>query len=97
VTQDNKLRPASGHIQIDAREFQAFQNHQRRRHRMTWVAVIGAAVGSGFAIGELWSFAVGFVVAGAVTLTGYEVIKRWNRACWTRRFPELGQGGFEWK
>jgi hypothetical protein len=97
VTQQNKLRSASGHIQINADDFETFGKHQLRLHRRFWLVVTGAAVGFGFAIGELWSFAIGFLVAVAIGLMGHETIKRWNRACWIRRLPELRQGGFEWK
>ncbi|HET7047617.1 MAG TPA: hypothetical protein VFI54_05040 [Solirubrobacteraceae bacterium] len=97
MTQENKLRSASGHIQIDANDFETFREHQLRLYRRFWLVAICAAVGCGFAIGELWSFAIGFLVAAAIGLIGHETIKRWNRACWIRRFPELRQGGFEWK
>ena len=97
MTEQNKLRSASGHIQINADDFETFRKHQLRLNRLFWLVVTGTAVGFGFAIGELWSFAIGFPVAVAIGLVGHETIKRWNRACWLRRFPELRQGGFEWK
>jgi hypothetical protein len=84
-------------IEIPRRDFEAFRVRQARASRILWVAVIGAAVGSGFVIGELWSLAVGFVAAAVITLVGYETHRRWNRARWMKRFPELQHGGFEWK
>jgi hypothetical protein len=72
-------------IEIPRREFEAFRAQQVRAYRMVWLAVIAAAVAVGFAIGELWSVAVGSVGAALVTLLGYEAVRRWNRARWIGR------------
>ena len=84
-------------IEIPRRDFEAFRTQQLRASRMVWLAVIATAVGFGFALSELWSFAIGFVGAAFVTMLGYEGVRRWNRARWIGRFPELRHGGFEWK
>jgi hypothetical protein len=86
-----------GGIEIPRRDFEAFRARQIRASRIFWVAVIGAAVASGFVIGELWSLAIGFIAAGVVTMLGYEAHRQWNRARWMSRFPELRHRGFEWK
>ena len=91
------LRTACCDIRLDRQDFETFQSRQLRLSRLFWCAVLGTAVACSFAIGELWSFAVGLVVASVIALAGYGAHKRWNRARWTRRFPELRQGGFEWK
>jgi hypothetical protein len=51
VTKQNKLRSASGHIQIKADDFETFRKHQLRLNRLFWLVVTGTAVGFGFATG----------------------------------------------
>jgi hypothetical protein len=84
-------------IELSREDFDAFRARQRQLSRLAWLAVVGVAMVSGFVIAELWSVGIGFVVAAIASLLGYEGVKRWNRARWMSRFPELRHGGFEWK
>ena len=82
---------------IDRREFEAFEARQRHLSRAFWLSLTGIAVGGGWLIGEVASFVIGFVFAVLLPLIGYEIHRRWNRARWLRRFPELERAEFAWK
>lgn len=57
-----------------------------------WIALAGGAVLCGFAVGVLWSFVVGFLVAALLGLAALEAFRRWDRAQWIKRFPETAFG-----
>jgi hypothetical protein len=97
VNEGKELYPRFEGIEIPRGEFEASRARQARASRIFWVAVIAAAVGSGCVVGGLSSLAVGFLASAVITMLGYEIHRRWNRARWMKRFPELQHGGFEWK
>jgi O-antigen/teichoic acid export membrane protein len=74
---------------MDRGEYEAYRRHHHRVRVASWIAVIGVSVLCGYAVGMLWSFAVGFVLAGCLALAGLELHLRWDRARWVKRFPEL--------
>ncbi len=79
-----ELPPESESYRRDIAEFRA---RQRRIWRLAWYAVYAISVGAIFAVGALWSFAVGIAIGMGLSLVSYELLKRWNRARWLRRFP----------
>ena len=64
---------------------------------LSWLLVVAVCVGCFFAIGAVWSYVAGLALAGVVLLASYEALKRWNRARWLRRFPELAELDFSWR
>ncbi len=54
---------------------------------------MGAAALVGFAVGTLWSYAVGFAIAASLALIGLELHLRWDKARWIKRFPEAATSG----
>lgn len=84
-----------GGIQIDRRDVDAFRARQLRLSRLLWIGLFGLAVACGVVIAAVSSVGLGFVVLGIIGLLGSSAVKRWNRARWLARFPELRQGGFE--
>ena len=81
---------------IDDSEFDRFRVRQSERWRLAYLALIVAAVASFFAIGLAGSYLLGLIAAIAIAVLGFEGIRRWNRAQWLRRFPELRDRRFSW-
>jgi hypothetical protein len=75
-------------VAMDRPEYEAFWKHHRRVGRVVWSALACGAVLCGFAVGVLWSFAVGFLVAALLALAAHGVFRRWDKAHWIKRFPE---------
>lgn len=91
------MRDSTGALTgIDRREFAAFQERQLRWSRLFWLGVVTTAVTSGLAIGMLWSFAAGFLIAATLAVAAYDTHKRWNRRRWLKRFPQLHHHHFDW-
>lgn len=84
-----------GGSQIDRRDFDAFRARQLRLSRLLWIGLSALAVACGFVIAVVSSVGLGFVVLGIIGLVGSSAVKRWNRARWLARFPELRHSGFE--
>jgi hypothetical protein len=54
-------------------------------------------LGRFFVVGAAWSYVVGLVLTLLLPLASYEALKRWNRARWLKRFPELVDTDFKWR
>ena len=81
---------------ITSRDFQKFRQHQGRRYRLAWTAVVAISTAGFFAVGVAWSYLAGLVWALVFPLIGYEGLKQWNRRCWVSHFPELNRMDFQW-
>jgi hypothetical protein len=86
-----------GDVKIDRHDFDAFRDRQLRLSRLFVIALFAVAVACGVAIAVASSVGLGFVVAGVIGVAGSTALKRWNRARWLARFPELQRGGSDWK
>jgi hypothetical protein len=82
---------------IDRVEFEAFRVRQRRLSRVVWLGLAGGCVACFFVLGALGSYLSAVLVVVLVPFAGYGSVRRWNRACWLRRFPELADRDFRWR
>jgi hypothetical protein len=74
---------------VDQSELERFRRENGRVRRIAWYTILGVCVGCGLAIGQLWSYAVGFPAAGVLASVGLRVHLHLDKARWLRRFPEL--------
>jgi hypothetical protein len=82
---------------ISRADFERFRKRQRRLQRVMWLIVGLAAYGCFIGIGAVSSQVASGLLVVSLTLTAYEVIRRWNRRQWLRQFPELAHIDFEWR
>ncbi len=81
----------------DPSEIERFRREDRRIGRIVWYSMIAVCVASGLVIGELWSYAVGFVVACVLALGGFGLHLRLHKARWRKRFPEVREEDVRWR
>jgi hypothetical protein len=82
---------------VDPAEFPEYRRRITRQFNLLWIATTGISVGCGLFLGVVWSFAVGAVVAVVLALGGVELCKRWSKARWIKRFPELADSSVQWR
>jgi Flp pilus assembly protein TadB len=73
-------------VAVDQREFETFRVQRARLWYVVALALAGLCIGVCFGIAALWSLAAGLVVAMALAAMGFELLLRWNRERWKRRF-----------
>lgn len=88
--------PYHPQMTLSRRDFEDFRAVQRKANRRVWTAILVASVASFFVLGSLWSYVAGLALTILLPLASYEVLRRWNRSRWLKRFPELAQMNFKW-
>jgi hypothetical protein len=82
---------------MDRAEYDAHRDRQVRIWRRLWFGVLALSVGCAYAVGVLWSFAIGIPVGAVLVLAGVEWSFRWYKASWIKRYPELADPRVEWR
>lgn len=75
---------------MDRAEFEDYKRLEDRVQNWATYAVLGGAVAIGFAVAESWSTIGGAATAVLLFPVGWQAQRRWSKARWIRRFPELG-------
>jgi fatty acid desaturase len=78
-------------------EIDAYRARTRSLRAVIWWAGLLASVGSGLAVGSLWSFRAGIPLACGLGLLWLPTFLRLDRAMQIRRFPELGGENARWR
>jgi hypothetical protein len=82
---------------LDPSDVERFKREDQPIGRIVWYSITAGCVGSGFAIGQLWTYVVGFPVAGVLALGGFSLHLRLHRARWHARFPDLRSENVRWR